>query len=106
MIGFFRDQDHLGFKIKNLEVKIKFSHDHVFVQDRSKLILREKLILGVDHGPGTPYTGYLGSNDQILGPPTAHACNGLLRDRLTPGCPRCDEIVAGAPIRRWGIARV
>jgi hypothetical protein len=31
--------------------------------------------------------------------PTAHTCGGPKFGRKTPGCPRCDELLAGAPAR-------
>jgi hypothetical protein len=35
-----------------------------------------------------------------------HTCGGPSFGRLTPGCPRCDELVGGAPARQWtGMAR-
>ena len=37
--------------------------------------------------------------------PTKHTCNGPTFGRLTPGCPRCDELAAGAAPRRWHGAR-
>lgn len=38
-------------------------------------------------------------------PRTAHACGGPSFGRLTPGCPRCDELAAGAPARSWNVSR-
>lgn len=32
-----------------------------------------------------------------------HTCGGPVFGRKTPGCPRCDELLAGAPARQgWG----
>jgi hypothetical protein len=37
---------------------------------------------------------------------TRHTCGGPSFGRLTPGCPRCDELAAGAQARQWaGMAR-
>jgi hypothetical protein len=36
---------------------------------------------------------------------TKHTCNdgyGPAFGRKTPGCPRCDELLAGAEVRSWG----
>lgn len=36
---------------------------------------------------------------------TEHTCNGgngPMWGRKLPGCPRCDELLAGAPARTWG----
>lgn len=34
---------------------------------------------------------------------TKHTCGGPAFGRKTPGCPRCDELLAGAPVvRGWG----
>jgi len=33
---------------------------------------------------------------------TPHTCGGPSFGRLTPGCPRCDELAAGASPRTWG----
>jgi hypothetical protein len=33
---------------------------------------------------------------------TKHTCGGPSFGRLTPGCPRCDELKAGAPARQHG----
>ena len=32
--------------------------------------------------------------------PTQHTCGGPVFGRKTPGCPRCDELLAGAPARQ------
>ena len=32
---------------------------------------------------------------------TKHTCGGPSFGRLTAGCPRCDELAAGAPARQW-----
>lgn len=32
---------------------------------------------------------------------TLHTCGGPVFGRLTPGCPRCEELGAGAPTRQW-----
>ena len=31
-----------------------------------------------------------------------HTCGGPSFGRLTPGCPRCDELASGAAPRSWG----
>jgi hypothetical protein len=36
---------------------------------------------------------------------TRHNCGGPVFGRKTPGCPRCDELLAGAPPVEWGIDR-
>lgn len=39
---------------------------------------------------------------------TAHTCNdgaGPYFGRMTPGCPRCDELIAGAEPVRWSGSR-
>ena len=33
---------------------------------------------------------------------TAHSCGGPVFGRKTPGCPRCDELLAGAAPVVWG----
>ena len=33
---------------------------------------------------------------------TKHNCGGPVFGRKTPGCPRCDELLAGAEPVRWG----
>jgi len=33
---------------------------------------------------------------------TRHTCGGPVFGQRTPGCPRCDELAAGAPARRLG----
>jgi hypothetical protein len=33
---------------------------------------------------------------------TAHTCGGPTFGRKTPGCPRCDELIAGAAPVAWG----
>lgn len=78
------------------------------IQDHFEWILVGEVDLGrdVDHG------GIYGSNKidlgykDRLGPPTPHECLGIRRGRITAGCPRCEEIRRGAPVRRWGIAYV
>jgi len=32
---------------------------------------------------------------------TQHTCDGPVFGRKTPGCPRCDELLAGAEPVRW-----
>ena len=32
---------------------------------------------------------------------TRHTCGGPSFGRLAAGCPRCDELAAGAPARQW-----
>jgi hypothetical protein len=32
---------------------------------------------------------------------TRHSCGGPSFGRLTPGCPRCDELAQGAQPRQW-----
>lgn len=32
---------------------------------------------------------------------TKHTCGGPIFGRKTPGCPRCDELLAGAAPVRW-----
>jgi hypothetical protein len=32
---------------------------------------------------------------------TKHTCGGPVFGRKTPGCPRCDELLAGAPAVQW-----
>lgn len=32
---------------------------------------------------------------------TRHTCGGPSFGRLTPGCPRCDELASGAAPRQW-----
>lgn len=34
---------------------------------------------------------------------TAHTCGGPTFGRKTPGCPRCDELLAGAAPVTWNI---
>jgi hypothetical protein len=34
-----------------------------------------------------------------------HDCGGPVFGRLTPGCPRCDDLSAGAPPVTWNIRR-
>ena len=36
---------------------------------------------------------------------TKHTCGGPVFGRKTPGCPRCDELLAGAAPVRWSITR-
>jgi len=36
---------------------------------------------------------------------TRHTCGGPSFGRLTPGCPRCDELKAGAAPVRWSASR-
>jgi hypothetical protein len=36
---------------------------------------------------------------------TKHTCNGPVFGKLTPGCPRCDELKSGAPVREWASTR-
>lgn len=36
---------------------------------------------------------------------TQHTCGGPIFGRKTPGCPRCDEMLAGAPAVRWAPSR-
>jgi len=38
-------------------------------------------------------------------PTTKHTCGGPSFGRKTPGCPRCDELIAGAAPVRWNIQR-
>ena len=33
---------------------------------------------------------------------TKHTCGGPKFGHLTPGCPRCEELKAGAAVRSWG----
>lgn len=35
---------------------------------------------------------------------TQHTCGGPVFGRKTPGCPRCDELLAGAAPVRWAWA--
>jgi len=37
----------------------------------------------------------------IREPVTSHTCGGPVFGRKTPGCPRCDELIAGAKPVRW-----
>lgn len=32
---------------------------------------------------------------------TKHTCGGPIFGKKTPGCPRCDEMLAGSPPVRW-----
>lgn len=32
---------------------------------------------------------------------TKHTCGGPVFGRKTAGCPRCDELLAGAPVVKW-----
>lgn len=34
-----------------------------------------------------------------------HTCGGPVFGRKTPGCPRCDEMLAGAPAVKWAQTR-
>ena len=36
---------------------------------------------------------------------TKHTCGGPVFGRKTPGCPRCDELLAGAEPVQWNISR-
>ena len=36
---------------------------------------------------------------------TKHTCSGPVFGRKTPGCPRCDEMIAGAAPVQWSITR-
>ena len=36
---------------------------------------------------------------------TKHTCGGPVFGTLTPGCPRCDELLAGAEPVRWSTHR-
>ena len=36
---------------------------------------------------------------------TKHTCGGPHFGRRTPGCPRCDELAAGAAPVRWAISQ-
>ena len=36
-----------------------------------------------------------------MGKVARHTCGGPAFGRLTPGCPRCDELASGAPARQW-----
>jgi hypothetical protein len=36
---------------------------------------------------------------------TKHTCGGPIFGRKTPGCPRCDELLAGAPAVQWAPSR-
>lgn len=36
---------------------------------------------------------------------TKHTCGGPKFGKLTAGCPRCDELLAGARPRSWGPSR-
>lgn len=36
---------------------------------------------------------------------TQHTCGGPVFGRKTPGCPRCDELLAGAEPVQWSISR-
>jgi len=36
---------------------------------------------------------------------TKHTCGGPAFGRKTPGCPRCDELLAGAEPVRWAMTR-
>lgn len=38
-------------------------------------------------------------------PTTAHTCGGPVFGRLTDGCPRCDELKAGAAPVQWSTSR-
>lgn len=35
---------------------------------------------------------------------TKHTCGGPIFGKKTPGCPRCDEMLAGAPAVKWRIS--
>lgn len=37
---------------------------------------------------------------------TKHTCGGPVFGRKTPGCPRCDELLAGAAPVAWGTPRM
>jgi hypothetical protein len=32
---------------------------------------------------------------------TKHTCGGPVFGKKTPGCPRCDELIAGEPPTKW-----
>lgn len=36
---------------------------------------------------------------------TRHTCGGPAFGRKTPGCPRCDELLAGAAPVTWNVSR-
>lgn len=36
---------------------------------------------------------------------TKHTCGGPVFGKKTPGCPRCDEMIAGAPAVKWNKVR-
>lgn len=36
---------------------------------------------------------------------TQHDCGGPVFGRKTAGCPRCDELINGAPPVKWNISR-
>lgn len=35
---------------------------------------------------------------------TKHTCGGPVFGRKTPGCPRCDEMLNGAPAVKWDVS--
>lgn len=41
------------------------------------------------------------SNTERTGRTTKHTCGGPVFGKKTPGCPRCDELLAGAPPVEW-----
>jgi hypothetical protein len=39
--------------------------------------------------------------DRVSAKPAKHTCGGPVFGRKTPGCPRCDELIAGAAPVQW-----
>jgi hypothetical protein len=53
------------------------------------------------HFHGTVGNLHLSGSEATPAPAaTKHTCGGPVFGKLTPGCPRCDELAAGAPPRQ------
>ena len=50
---------------------------------------------GLTHAQGTPSVIRMSWNT-VKSTTTKHTCGGPAFGRKTPGCPRCDELIAGA----------
>jgi len=48
-----------------------------------------------------PFTGWARQQAKT----TKHTCGGPVFGRKTPGCPRCDELIAGAAPVQWNVSR-